>query len=231
MKKPPQDQKIDIWFVILIVTVAVAGAVLAVRSGVASNQSSALDAWREIGGALVSGAAVAGLVVWYETRVDRRRIAREEDRDEKAAVAAWTREIDLQMLKVVRHQLLKERGEFLAIVFMYKQNIEKILDQDPQTTTGVSGRSELGQSISPIFDLANEAHALATMQNQPHLAALLNNWLGSPVKLACPSLRGHEAMTAHLAELGAAMALESALWTNLEEAFRAHQESRYGSQG
>lgn len=229
-KKPEDDsdRQIDIAFVVLVIAIAVAGTVVAlVAATQAGEPTTRWDAWREIGGALVSGAVLAGVVVWYEERVDRRRAKREEDRDEAAAVAAWTRDIDLQMLKIVRHSLAVERRKFLLKVSNHQKNLEGILETTPQTSTSVGPPHGIGQEMAQITELTNEAIALARMQAQPALRKLLQAWLHVAIQIPLAKVKGHEEISDRLEHLKPLVTQENALWGGLEKAFRAHQEDRY----
>ncbi len=97
-------------FGFLIAGVAVAGLVLALW---ADDGASNSDAWREVGGAVVSGAVLAGLVVWFEDRREDQREMIASDRADVAAAEAWQREIDIRLVTLIRTAVLTELITYL----------------------------------------------------------------------------------------------------------------------
>ncbi len=98
-------------FLFYTLLVAVAGLVIAVffDSPVFGEDTDYVDAFREVGGAIVSGALVAGLVLWFEEKRETERVQREEKRDDQAAEKAWKREIDIRLVTVVSTELAHRR--------------------------------------------------------------------------------------------------------------------------
>ncbi|MEM9200772.1 MAG: hypothetical protein AAGC53_03900 [Actinomycetota bacterium] len=112
----------------IIGSVAAIGLVLALAadSSLASGEQY-WDALREIGGALIAGAAVAGLVVWFEERREDERLKREDEREARqafrdesraaeAAQAAWHRELDFQLVRLIHSDLATARHRRLAAI-------------------------------------------------------------------------------------------------------------------
>lgn len=112
----------SLWMFLIIVLVV--GLALAIGAdsdrGVFAEEdgrlSEYLDAIREIGGALVAGAAVAVPVLWFELRREQERVTREETRDTQMAVAAWTRDLQLRLFEAVHTDLRAERELWVAFV-------------------------------------------------------------------------------------------------------------------
>lgn len=105
----PESRALNWQFVTLILLVGVMGAAGAVWADLTDDSGGYRDAVREIGGAVVSGALLAMLVVWFEQRRDNERIQREERRDELAAAQAWRREFDIDLFRGVLHDLQRTR--------------------------------------------------------------------------------------------------------------------------
>lgn len=96
-----------------ILLVAALGLTLAVWADEADGDR---DAWREVGGAVVSGAVLAALVVWFEDRREDEREQLAERRSDAAAQAAWRREIDIRLVGVVRTDLSAGRTAWLEML-------------------------------------------------------------------------------------------------------------------
>ncbi len=97
----------------LVLILLLVGVMVALVSDLRDATPGFKDATREIGGAIVSGALVAYLVVWFEQRREDQRVEREEHRDDEAARRAWVREIDVRLISVSRTELPSRRDIWL----------------------------------------------------------------------------------------------------------------------
>lgn len=101
------------WSIILALSVVgVALAILAAWRG--GNSPGIWDAPREIGGAMVAGAVISGVVVWFEERREEDRVDRETKREKRAELEAWQREADASLEVIVRDKMDHGRTDLLS---------------------------------------------------------------------------------------------------------------------
>ena len=93
-------------FIVLAVAIAVAGLWLAFAADASDGD---VEARREIGGALISGAVLAFLVTGYQELLDRAREKTQDHRDEENALRAVRRELDLRLFTLVAGDILNSR--------------------------------------------------------------------------------------------------------------------------
>ena len=117
MARASKTSTVSRWLAVpLIGLLGVCGLALALwvdRPGVEPDDGY-MDAWRQVGGAIVAGSVLAAVVVWFEDRRDDQRAEREEVRADEATRKAWRREIDVRLQSVVRTDLDQGRREWLA---------------------------------------------------------------------------------------------------------------------
>lgn len=157
-------------FGLVIALVALAGLLLALfadRPSI-SPDDGYWDAIREVGAAIVSGAILAGLVVWFEDRreeerVDREnarddvRFEREEQREDEAARRAWRREIDVRLVAVVRTDLDVGRRSVLEDLAEHTRprhisTVVETLSRPPRGRTFGEARSETAALLEFLRD-------------------------------------------------------------------------------
>lgn len=113
MSRTAVDRRVDrsmiSRFGVYIAVVGLVGFGLAIWADATDVDGGYRDAAREMGGAIVSGAVLAGLVVWFEDRREDQREETAEQRADTAAAEAWKREVDIRLLTVVRTDLMLAR--------------------------------------------------------------------------------------------------------------------------
>ncbi len=164
-----------------IIGSGVFGAVLAFAADsdvwILEEPARFLDAAREIGGAFVAGAVLAGLVVWFEDRREDDRIEREiaredrletaaQEREDKSARLAWRREVDIQLMGIVHTDLEAGRRAVLATLdgWARKQRIGRV-----DTATSSDLQARLGDSLARV-------EALLTFLRYDPLSVAFGRW-------------------------------------------------------
>ncbi len=117
-----------------------------------TNETPFLDALREVGGALVVGAFLAGLVARFEDRREASQINREVDRErrmegaaqgreDKAARLAWRKDVVIQLVGTVHTELARERETHLVNLAgqAFDRDIEDLIGAEPPEVDLTSG--------------------------------------------------------------------------------------------
>ncbi|MEM9405873.1 MAG: hypothetical protein AAGA81_07545 [Acidobacteriota bacterium] len=145
------------------------------------------DAWREIGGATFAGALIAILVLVFEERREEERVEREEAREtrleaaaelraQQAAVAAWRREIDIQLVRTVRGEMDRTRGKWRKT--QQRRAAEKTRKAGARSTGFGIGpvepvRKEVGRTLREVED---DVVALLQFLREDVLDAAWDGW-------------------------------------------------------
>ena len=174
----------------VIALVATAGAALAIGADGPWFDASDnyVDAAREIGGAILSGAIVAGLVVWFEDRRESERVDREERRDDEREVAAdrreleaaeraWRREIDIRMVAMSQTEFTIARVRYLAAL----SALASTPNAAPMAAQRRRGARELR---APLGNLIEEMGAMLRFLRDVRLDAAWQRWIANEATLA-----------------------------------------------
>lgn len=144
------------------------------------------DAIREVGGALVAGAVLAGLVVWFEDRREDERVEREIERDDRrdaaadarerlAARRAWQRAIDVRLVGLLRTDVAIGRTRWLRSMRKRRDEAKK-----PKTSAFVAAPLQLPDTSVPRFwEHVTEAHELVQFLRHERLTDSWERWDGT----------------------------------------------------
>jgi len=152
-------------FIALIALVGAIGLAIALQ---ADQGAGNRDAWRELGGAVLSGAVLAGLVVWFEQKREERREKRNVQREDEAAQRAWRREIDIRFVGTVRTDLALGRIQKLA---EFERNANVIAEKAP--------RRKRTKPVHQIAITSVEVTALIAFLRDDNLQNKWNVWIGA----------------------------------------------------
>lgn len=138
------------------------------------EQLAYADAARELGGALVSGGLIAGMVLWFEERREDERVDREHKRDDRAAVRAWRREIDIRLVSLALTELVDGRHSQRECV---DRRAAELADS-PRTSAAIPYRSitDIEDESRPFTDVCAEFQTLIDFLRDLDLQNAWNSW-------------------------------------------------------
>lgn len=173
------------WFPLIVGLLIAAGlAISLIADRPSSSELRYADAWREIGGAIVSGAIVAGLVLWFEERREDQRVDREERRDDEAAKLAWRREIDIRLISIVFAELDGQRSQWINegqddVDRLAERERRRQVDRGPLISgplTSFGTRSVRENSGRSMRDMSYEIDSLLWFLREEDLDAAWGQW-------------------------------------------------------
>lgn len=241
-------RKRSLWqgFGLLIVVIGLMGIGLALFADRPSigDSDGYWGALREIGGAVVAGAILAGLVVWFEDRREGERIEREEEREQnrfereqaredQAAKSAWQREIDIKLVALVTVDLAEARDDRIA---GYERGTRSRSLNEVVSRMHESPRS--GKSFADAF---SELDSLLRFRRDVGLSSAWHSWNKAHQLLAtvAPPRRERQKATSAFSmptdsppsrdpnAHAAALERETKAWDRLLNSIEAHIELNY----
>ncbi len=230
-----------LWIVAGLIVAGLAISLIADRPS--NNELDYADAWREIGGAIVSGGLVAGLILWFEERREEERFAREDRRDNEAAGKAWRRELDIRLISIVLAELGGARDRWLASdqeeIDELAQRAEERQASDTFYYSGVATARlnvpTLDHPGRPFREMASEISSVLWFLREEDLESAWDAWSEcwddyNDVPRTDLEINEHrerltvdEACQMHIA----AVAAEHAAWSAFTLALEAHRDSKY----
>lgn len=179
--------------------IAAAGLTMAILADapwfeVPSGDSNFNDAWREIGGAMFAGALIASIVVWFEQRREEDRIDREEARERRlqqlddhradlAAVRAWRRDIDIQLVRILDGEFQRVRYDWRDAVIMSaeREQAQEAARRRGDPLHGLLGIGVDNHLLTPrpgrnISEVKDDVRALLTFLRDEHLSLAWEAW-------------------------------------------------------